>query len=159
MAVVKRASLADLGSLRAVRLRALAESPEAFASTLERELAMTDDEWVARMERGAWFLAVEDGEDVGIVCSFPDPARPAAQHLVAMWVDPRIRGTTVAADLVGAVVSLSRAEGAGAVFLWVLDPNARARRFYERLGFVDTGDRQPLPRDPSIGETRLALHL
>jgi ribosomal protein S18 acetylase RimI-like enzyme len=46
-----------------------------------------------------------------------------------------------------------------AVTLWIADGNARARRLYERLGFVSTGRRQSLPSDPSVGEEELIRRL
>ena len=49
--------------------------------------------------------------------------------------------------------------GAGTVALWVADGNDRARRCYERLGFVPTGVRQPLPSDPAVGEELLRRSL
>jgi ribosomal protein S18 acetylase RimI-like enzyme len=41
------------------------------------------------------------------------------------------------------------------VSLWVADGNDRARRFYERLGFTGTDERQPLPSDPGTTEERM----
>jgi RimJ/RimL family protein N-acetyltransferase len=41
------------------------------------------------------------------------------------------------------------------MFLWVTESNAPARRLYERCGFTPTGDRQPLPSDPSLPEIRM----
>lgn len=35
------------------------------------------------------------------------------------------------------------------------DGNPRARSFYERVGFSPTGQRQPLPSAPEIGEELL----
>jgi ribosomal protein S18 acetylase RimI-like enzyme len=123
------------------------------------EQAMTDHDWAARVERGAWFLAFEEDEPVGIVCSFAEPAHRGSRQLVAMWVEPAVRGSPLAGHLVEAVLALARAEGAESVFLWVADNNDRARRFYERLGFAGTGQRQPLPSNPSVGEEQMALIL
>jgi ribosomal protein S18 acetylase RimI-like enzyme len=163
MPVVRRISVADLATLKAVRLRALADSPGAFGSTLQREEAMPDDEWIARFERSAWFLAFDEndqnGEALGLVCAFNDPAHPTGRHLVSMWVEPALRGTSIAEQLVDAVIALAREEGADHVLLWVAEDNGRARRFYERIGFVGTGERQPLPSNPSVGEERMTLPL
>ena len=43
--------------------------------------------------------------------------------------------------------------------LWVTETNAHARALYERCGFTLTGERQPLPSDPSIGEVAMCRTL
>jgi hypothetical protein len=42
------------------------------------------------------------------------------------------------------------------VHLWVTETNSHARTLYERCGFTLTGERQPLPFDPSLGEVAMA---
>jgi RimJ/RimL family protein N-acetyltransferase len=39
------------------------------------------------------------------------------------------------------------------------ETNAHARALYERCGFTLTGERQPLPSDPSIGEVAMSRTL
>ena len=46
---VRQMQSADWKELREVRLRALADAPGAFASTLEREAAYPDDVWRQRV--------------------------------------------------------------------------------------------------------------
>ena len=45
---VRETHAADWEALRRLRLRALADAPRAFASTLEAELAFPDDVWRRR---------------------------------------------------------------------------------------------------------------
>ena len=149
---VRRAGSDDWQVVRDVRLRALADSPSAFASTLAREEAFGEADWRRRLEHGYCFLAHAAGRVVGTVAGFAEEAVPDEHHLVAMWVEPDHRGTSTATQLVEAVCAQARADGAAAVRLWVVDGNARARRLYERLGFASTGERQPLPSNPQIGE-------
>ena len=152
MIEVRRALPADWQVVRDVRLRALADSPEAFASTLAREEAFGEEDWRRRLEHGYCFLARVGGRTVGTVAGFAEEGLPGDHHLVAMWVEPAHRGTPAATELVEAVCRQAREDGAVAVRLWVVNGNDRARRFYERLGFVLTGERQPLPSNPLIGE-------
>ena len=159
MIEVRRALPADWKVLRDIRLRALAESPWAFASTLAREEAFGEQDWRRRLEHGHCFLAWADGRPVGCVAGFADEELPQEQHLVAMWVEPAHRGTSAATELVEAVCRQARADGAVAVRLWVVDGNARARRFYERLGFTTTGLRQPVPSAPEADEELLRREL
>jgi ribosomal protein S18 acetylase RimI-like enzyme len=148
---VRRATPSDWEVLRDVRLRALADSPSAFGSTLAREEAFGETDWRRRLESGHCFLAWADGRPVGCVGGVADEELPDEYQLVAMWVEPAHRGTAAATQLVEAVCDQARADGAVAVRLSVADGNDRARRCYERLGFAPTGERRPLPSNPAIG--------
>ena len=134
---------------RQVRLAALAEAPYAFSSTLDRELGLGEHNWRQRIESSATFLAWVDGEPVGTATGLANKAGQdhdiaGSWQLVAMWVNPQVRGTTLAGQLVEAVARHARSEGAPALTLWVTDVNARARAFYLRLGFRPTGVREPV---------------
>jgi ribosomal protein S18 acetylase RimI-like enzyme len=157
---VRRATVADWRAVRSVRLRALADSPWAFGSTLEREQAFDDAEWQRRTEPGNWVLALSSGEGVGVAAGLEESGRSADErHLVAMWVAPEFRGTQVADALVSGISDWALASGASVLSLWVADGNDRARRFYERLGFQSCGERQPLPSNPNVSEERMALRI
>ena len=151
--MIDRVTPADWAELRDVRLRALVDAPSAFASTHAREVGFDEAEWRRRIAAGPWWLARADGAAVGLVAGYrtDDDVR----HLVSMWVDAAHRGSGAAARLVEAVCRWAVEDGGRAVSLWVADGNDRARRFYERLGFTGTGERQPLPSAPEIGEERL----
>lgn len=155
MLAIHRAGPDDWRAVRALRLRALADAPGAFASTFTREQAYDEAGWRRRVATDACFVAGDAGLAVGI----PEPGDPDGRHLVSMWVAPEHRGRGVADRLVGAVVAWAREDGAACLALWVVDGNPRARRFYERLGFAATGERGPLPSDPSVMEARMALDL
>jgi len=157
---------ADEGpTLRALRLRALADAPTAFGSTLAREQAFTDDIWSERAQRGAsgvdnvTFVAEHDGRWLGIVTGLardpdvPDDPRP---EIVGMFVAPEARGRGVGAALVDAVVGWARARRATGLTLWVTATNTPALALYERCGFRPTGERKPLDHSPAVEEIRMA---
>jgi len=158
----------DWQALRAARLAALAEAPYAFGSTLERELILDEAHWRGRIAGSAFFAAWRDGQVIGMACGLSGEAEGAdaaeqgarSWHLVSMWAAPDARGTGVADQLVAAVCEQASGSGADRVTLWVTDVNARARAFYQRLGFVPTGKRQPVrPDDPGHWEQELAREL
>jgi GNAT superfamily N-acetyltransferase len=167
---VRRAHPDEWATVRDVRLAALADAPDAFASTLSRELGRTEPQWRSRIGAWPWFLAWRAGTPTGLVAAVPDqpasgppaadpPARdPRGWHLVSMWVSPQVRGTGVAELLIGAVVDHAWAVGAPRITLWVALGNARARAFYLRMGFTPTGRRQAYPRDgaDALDEEELA---
>jgi ribosomal protein S18 acetylase RimI-like enzyme len=160
--VIRRLVPGDWAALRELRLTALAEAPYAFASTLERELAFDEPQWRARIGQtahvGAWAPDL-----AGLAAGFPEAGRPGAApgwHLVSMWVSPRLRGQGVAGDLVTAVCDLARADGAEQIALWVTEVNDRARAFYRRAGFRETGERALVrPEQPGHWERRMARDL
>ena len=125
--------------MRALRLKALADAPDAFDSTLEYERANTTAEWSRWISNGATFLLEESGGPKGIVAVVPYDGEPAARLLISMWVEPGLRGTGAAAALVASVLAWAAEDGAAGVVLHVGKHNHRARRFYERVGFRETG--------------------
>jgi GNAT superfamily N-acetyltransferase len=163
---VRRLGPADWEISREVRLRALAEAPNAFMSTLAREQRFDEQEWRNRLSApsAATFLAWLDDAPAGTATGkIDDPddefALPASWQLVGMWVEPDARGTGLAEQLIEAVAGHAREHGASSLTLWVTETNARARAFYERIGFVPTGARQPVRDDePDHWEEQMIRH-
>jgi ribosomal protein S18 acetylase RimI-like enzyme len=148
--------------LRAVRLRALADAPEAFFRTVAEEQAMDDADWAVRltMPEMRWWVADRDGEDAGLVGAVRDRDDADAVGVVSMWVAPASRGRGVAQALLSEVLRYARSAGAARVTLWVADENTTALRLYGRNGFAPTGRTGtfPAPRD-HVTEHELALAL
>ncbi len=144
--------------LRSVRLAALADTPEAFGSTLDGEEAYDEAAWLELLT-SPWWVAVTDlGEDVGLVAGARrrDDGVP---WVFSMWVAPSWRGRDVGRALLDAVVGWASGEGASTLGLDVADRVPRARRFYERYGFVENGHVFDMPRDPSIRLAEMTLTL
>ena len=138
------------------------DAPDAFASTLETEVAYPAEVWRQRAEGGptaANFIAREGGVDIGLAAVFAEPDAPGRMHLVSMWVDPGYRRRGVARALVDQAVRWAAERRAREVILWVADHNTAARQLYERIGFQCTGARQPLPSNPAVTESLLRLPL
>jgi GNAT superfamily N-acetyltransferase len=149
---VRRVRVEEWEALRDIRLRALADAPDAFATTLE--LASTRPErwwldWAARSAEcadQAMFLAWEGaGAPIGIGGAFAENDR---WIVVAMWSAPEARGRGVGRALLEAAVSFASPHEA---FLSVTEGNDAARRLYERGGFANTGGVEPLrPGSPLL---------
>jgi len=144
---VRRAVLGDEPILREIRLQALRESPVAFGSTYEREMARTTADWQRWISSGVTFILHEPAGPRGLVAGQRDEADATVVHLMAMWVNPATRGSGGAENLVSAVMAWAQSEGARLVRLKVIQGNDRARHFYERMGFCRTGQRQVRERD------------
>jgi ribosomal protein S18 acetylase RimI-like enzyme len=163
--VVGRITEDEGPELERVRLAALADAPSAFGSTLDAESDRPASEWTDRARHGALgsdratFFARLDGEIVGLAGGYREHDRPDEVNLVSMWTSPAARRRGVGAALVRCVISWAADTGATTVALWVTDGNDPARALYERLGFEATGERQPLPSDPTRDELRMVRQL
>jgi predicted GNAT family acetyltransferase len=138
-AVLLRVTPDDWAILRDVRLRALADSPDAFGSTLEREQDLEEKEWRRRSVRPVWVAQV-DGRPVAMAGTF---LHDGALLVWGMWTDPAHRGQGLARALLDALIGPAVAEGRP-VALHVNVANPGARAFYEGYGFVATGELEPL---------------
>ncbi|XYJ09487.1 GNAT family N-acetyltransferase [Telluria sp. B2] len=131
----------EWAAYRELRLRSLADSPDAFYSTLESESARTPEEWAARLAAAAVsgkdcpLVAELDGKPAGLVWAKVDGVNPALVHLYQMWVAPECRGRGVAQGLLDAALGWTRERGARFVELDVTLGNSAAARLYQRAGF------------------------
>jgi GNAT superfamily N-acetyltransferase len=144
-------------AMRDVRLAALRDAPDAFASTYEREAAFAEADWQRRIAGGGNFLAyapVLGAAPAGIVGGFE--TAPGTVELVSLWVRPQARGHGIGQALIQAVVGWARAKGISRVHLWVAENNGHARLLYERCGFAPTAERQPLPSNVDLIEIGMA---
>jgi GNAT superfamily N-acetyltransferase len=163
MIVVREVTQDDWEVLRDVRLTALAEAPDAFGSTRAREAAFTEEQWRGRFsERSVTYFAHREPRPpvstgpVGLAGVYVEDG---TADLVSMWVRPPGRGLGVGEALVAAAASWAKAHDFRTLYLWVTESNAPARRLYERCGFSPTGERQPLPSDPTLQEIRMSRTL
>lgn len=147
---VRRAVIGDERVLRALRLQALTDSPRAFSSTYERELARTTEDWRRWLAPGVTFILEEGGEPRGLVAGLRDKDDPTVVQLLAMWVHPDVRGAGAADLLVSSVKAWAAQVGATQVRLNVVEGNHRARRCYERSGFRATGRQGVIERTGDV---------
>lgn len=146
---------------KAVRLRALQDTPTAFGSTYTKESQLTDADWVKRADRwsgetGIGYLAIDGGEACGIAGSFLDQDNPAHAQLISMWTAPTHRQQGIGRLLVNEVLNWARQRGACTLRLMVTSNNEPAIRFYQRLGFTLTGRTEPYPNDTALIEYEIS---
>ena len=149
---VQRLTEEDWATYRDIRLRALRESPAAFGSTHERELAFTEPEWRVR-SHGMCVVLGADGRPVAVGGTYDEGER---LHVVAVWTDPAERGRGHATAILHALVDHAAAAGR-VVVLDVNLANPEAIAVYERFGFERTGVTSPLR--PGSTETTQTMRL
>jgi GNAT superfamily N-acetyltransferase len=80
-------------------------------------------------------VAVENNTIVGFACAFGEEDPRWGTLLDNIHVDPHRKRRGVGTQLIGDVAAWAdRAHPQSGFYLWVLEGNAPARRFYERLG-------------------------
>lgn len=166
MVIIRQIRPTEGQELRAVRLRALADSPAAFGSTLAETEARPASYWDerARGATGPWgsalFLAEDQRRWVGLVGGFvQEDEGGRSVELISMWVDPAYRGLGIGRKLVERVVDWARERGARLVSLWVTESNHPAISLYLACGFRATGESQPLPSSSHLLEQKMLRNL
>lgn len=164
-AVVRRIRPDEGLRLRALRLRALADMPLAFGSTLEREQAFADEVWHERARDGAadgervTYVAEDGSQWMGMVTGITDDPDEPRLEVVGMFVEPTARRRGVGAALLEAVAGWARERGAARLRLWVTTTNHPAIRLYQRCGFKPSGRTQSLDHTPSLSEIEMIQDL
>jgi GNAT superfamily N-acetyltransferase len=132
---------------RKIRLEALREAPYAFGSTFESWQGEGDTEqrWRERLTNVPFNVIAYFGEKPAGIVSGVRADVGAEIELISMWVAPFARGKGVAIALVNAVLEWADAQQIEKVSLRVMEGNARAKAFYLRWGFVDTGEAYSAP--------------
>ncbi|MFJ2102881.1 GNAT family N-acetyltransferase [Streptomyces anulatus] len=113
-----------------------------------------------RSKVGATNLVAVDahGQVVGWACLGRfrgDGTSTAMGELYALYVQPSLIGSGIGRTLLEAVHAQANADGFSQMLLWVLTDNTRARRFYERAGYIADGTVQADDYDgASVSEVR-----
>jgi GNAT superfamily N-acetyltransferase len=137
--IIRALNAEDWQAVRDVRLRSLADAPEAFTSTSDRELAYDESKWRDLAVTGRWFVADDDGlvgVAVGVDGWSGDRNR---RELVGMWVAPTHRGQGIAGQLLATVKAWAASEGATTLTLGVREGNKRALAAYTSMGMLLSG--------------------
>jgi GNAT superfamily N-acetyltransferase len=166
----------DWERVRALRLQMVIDTPIAFLETPDQVRAIGEDEWRSRIARsrsagntrvvavapdGRWIGSmsafVSDGEPSYLIDPRPGSARA---NLVGVFIDPDWRGASGVADAVLAeIAAWARAEELRELFLHVGEANTRARRYYDKRGFRETGVVGAIPEQPGVPEIEMVLSL
>ena len=131
--------------LEAVRLRALADAPDAFGSTLAEAERYREADWRRQLAALPTYVGVLADQDVGMVRGAADPENTGAALLLSMWVAPEARGQGMGEALIRQLADWASATGYSRLLLDVADGNQPAIRLYARMGFTPTGVTGSLP--------------
>jgi ribosomal protein S18 acetylase RimI-like enzyme len=146
---VRRVRADEWRAIRLIRLEALKDTPIGFSESYEDALAKPDSVWRDRTRRTAesdetamFVAAAACGRLVGTTGVFAPDAAEREFVVYGVYVTPYFRGPELgtAYRLFDTAISWARTvAGAEIVSLDVHERNDRARAFYRRYGFVETG--------------------
>lgn len=137
---IRRLNIGEAALYREVRLEALRDSPEAFATSYESALERNEESWIAQADGSAagddraTFL-VFDRKPMGMAALYRDANDDATGELIQMWIAPEWRGGKVARELLDHVFLWAAGRDFKAIRAEVAEGNSRALRFYEKYGF------------------------
>jgi GNAT superfamily N-acetyltransferase len=150
---------------RDLRLRALTDSPEAFASTLGAEQAGQDRQWAESLAAAAVsgldlpLVAFAGNTPSGLAWAQADAADPATVRLFQVWVAPEQRGRGLGRGLLGAALQWACDRGAEFLRLGVTCGDTSAMRLYLSAGFQPVGAPRPLRPGSRLQAQDLRLKL
>ncbi|MEV6399421.1 GNAT family N-acetyltransferase [Streptomyces sp. NPDC051907] len=165
MATVRAMREADVPAVSAVRVTGWKAAyagmvPQSYLDgmTVEADTEQRRGHFDQSQEGTAQLVAVDAHERVvGWACLGPSRGGETTTtgEVYALYVQPSLIGSGIGRALLEAVHADALAHGYESLLLWVLQDNTRARRFYERAGYVADGAVQDDDYDGvSVSEVR-----
>jgi RimJ/RimL family protein N-acetyltransferase len=138
--MVRRLRADDAAIYRDIRLEGLQKEPASFGSSYAAEVDRPLTDVRAQLERNFTFGAFDIEGLCGVMTFYVEAMEKTRHrgHVVGVYMTPRGRGTGASRALMEALIDSARREVLQ-LHLVVTQDNERARRFYERLGFVIYG--------------------
>ena len=135
----------DWQEFRAIRLRALADAPDAFARTLTEFEQEVEETWRPRLAApNPTLVVMDEGTPVAMGGGFVPSDETDLMFIWGMWTAPEARGHGHGRALVTWLLDWARTRSISTVELHVAEGNDSARGLYESCGFVGTGEWEPL---------------
>jgi GNAT superfamily N-acetyltransferase len=141
---------------RDLRIAALENDGEAFGGNLEAERLFTEIQWREKARQYIGVAALLDGRDIGVMTVENLAGDFGATCWVgSCWVNPEFRKLGALRALFDYVDqnALERDWAIQGLGVWV--DNFDAIKAYEKLGFIQMGEKQPSTRKPGLFYQRM----
>jgi ribosomal protein S18 acetylase RimI-like enzyme len=130
----------DANNYRYIRLEALQNNPEAFASSYEEEKDEPVEKYIYNFQSKDSFTigAFENGNLVGVITLKKESLLKLRHraNIVAMYVNPESRGIGIGKALLTEVIKKANdLDGIEQIYLTVVTTNEAAKRLYYSMGF------------------------
>ncbi|MFT3681140.1 MAG: GNAT family N-acetyltransferase [Ferruginibacter sp.] len=157
IATIRRATLNDAEELSSLSKTTFAETFSGTCTEDDMQYFLEtyfNVEQVAKEladENDYYFFAEVDGAIAGYVRfkeehdSFPEVKKWKSIELKRIYVTQPFHGKGIAQQLISFVETFAKKRGYGLLWLGVWEHNYKAKRFYEKSGFVDSGYTHDFP--------------
>ena len=137
--------------LRALRLAALKDTPDAFGSKYEDEVNKPISEWQDRLKNTHWCFVVADGVDIGLLAvDRAEKDRNSDCWLSSWWIKVEFRGSGIPKLMLSWLEQLCRENNWEKIGLGVWPENIRAITAYKKLGFTQANELLPSRSIPGL---------
>lgn len=161
---VRRVSAEEWKAFFELRLRFVENCPAAIFGDAGFMKSRPDSCWMelagemASAANAAAFLAWRGSHAIGFVTV--SAANPSSDYKIMMLdVDPVGRRFGVGRLLLMEALGFVRGKSVPGVSLWVTDGNEDAKRLYDKMGFIDSGDRRMLKPGSDLIQIRMQYSL
>ena len=145
------ATVNDFDRLRALRLAALKDTPDAFGAKYEDEVNKPISEWQDRLKNTNWCFVVADGVDVGLIAvDRAEKDRNSDCWLSSWWIHQDHRGSGIPKLMLNWVEQLCIEKKWKKKGLGVWPDNLRAIAAYKKLGFTEAEKLLPSRSIPGL---------
>ena len=145
------ATVNDVDRLRALRLAALKDTPDAFGAKHEDEVNKPILEWQGRLKNTHWCFVVSDGVDVGLLAvDRAEKDRNSDCWLSSWWIKDEFRGSGIPKLMLTWLEQLCRENNWKKIGLGVWPENIRAINAYKKLGFTQANALLPSRSIPGL---------
>ncbi len=131
----------DWKDYKELRLRALKEEPQAFASTYDENIKLPDEFWQMRLEEALagesqWLLFARQQDNlVGMAGAFVKDEKDTV-HIIAVFVDKKYRGQGISKKLMNNLISAIKQNNEIRRLLVGVNPEqVAALNLYQNIGF------------------------
>ena len=162
---IRKLSPTDWAIYKSIRLASLADSPDSFGSTYEREAQLPDSEWQSRLDptgraKNALPLVAEyEGVPVGVSWGLIHEPDAGVAHIYQMWVAPEARGNGIAKSFLDHIAAWATANNCDSLALSVTTTNNAAVGLYLSSGFVPSGQVEELRDGSSLKSQSMQRNL
>jgi ribosomal protein S18 acetylase RimI-like enzyme len=145
------ATVNDFDRLRALRLAALKDTPDAFGAKYEDEVEKPILDWQNRLKNTHWCFAVADGVDVGLLAvDRAEKDRNSDCWLSSWWIHQDHRGSGIPMLMLNWLEQLCIEKKWEKIGLGVWPDNLRAISAYKKLGFTEAEKLLPSRSIPGL---------
>ena len=145
------ATVNDVDRLRALRLAALKDTPDAFGAKYEDEAEKPISDWQNRLKNTNWCFVVADGVDIGLLAvDRAEKDRNSDCWLSSWWIRDEFRGSGIPKLMLNWLEQLCIEKKWEKIGLGVWPDNLRAISAYKKLGFTEAEKLLPSRSIPGL---------